>query len=113
RGTCPDRMQQAAAASDEQAEDYWLKMLRAIETARVSAIHAFCNAALRRHGIAAGLEPTCGVLDQGAADVLQSQVIDDVLRDQLADRDDDTLELASAFGLSKLKSQIRELTEHR
>ena len=113
RGTCRDRMQQAAAAGDTQAEDYWLQMLRAIETARVSTIHAFCTSLLRRHAIAAGLEPTFGVLDQGSADVLQSQVIDDVLRDKLADRDEDTLELASAFGLSKLKSQIRELMEHR
>jgi ATP-dependent helicase/nuclease subunit A len=113
RGTCRDRMKQAAAAGDTPAEDYWLQMLRAIETARVSTIHAFCTSLLRRHAIAAGLEPTFGVLDQGSADVLQSQVIDDVLRDQLADRDDDTLELASAFGLSKLKSQIRELMEHR
>src|SRR5450631_2531564 len=94
RATCRDRMQQAASAGDEQAEDYWLSMLRAIETARVSTIHAFCTSLLRRHAIAAGLEPTFGVLDQGAADVLQSQVIDDVLRDLLADRDEDTLTLA-------------------
>ena len=40
-------------------------------------------------------------------------MIDDVLRDQLAERDEDTLELAADFGLSKLKSQIRELAEHR
>jgi ATP-dependent helicase/nuclease subunit A len=113
RATCRDRMQQAASAGDEQAEDYWLNMLRAIETARVSTIHAFCTSLLRRHAIAAGLEPTFGVLDQGAADVLQSQVIDDVLRDLLADRDEDTLTLASAFGLSKLKMQIRELIEYR
>jgi ATP-dependent helicase/nuclease subunit A len=113
RGTCRDRMQQAALANNEEAEDYWLQMLRAIETARVSTIHAFCTSLLRRHAIAAGLEPTFGVLDQGVADVLQSQVIDDVLRDQLAERDEDTLELAAMFGLSKLKSQIRELAEHR
>ncbi|HEY2414620.1 MAG TPA: UvrD-helicase domain-containing protein, partial [Pirellulaceae bacterium] len=113
RATCRDCMQQAAASGNEQAEDYWLQMLRAIETARVSTIHAFCTSLLRRHAIAEGLEPTFGVLDQGASDVLQSQVIDDVLRNQLADRDEDTLTLASAFGLAKLKSQIRELIEHR
>ncbi|HEY4232108.1 MAG TPA: UvrD-helicase domain-containing protein [Lacipirellulaceae bacterium] len=110
RSTCRDRMQQAASTKEQ---DYWLQMLRAIETARVSTIHAFCTSLLRRHAITAGLEPTFGVLDQGAADVLESQVIDDVLRDQLAKRDDDTLELAASFGLSKLKSQIRELVEHR
>jgi ATP-dependent helicase/nuclease subunit A len=113
RSTCRDRMQRAAATKNEKAEDYWLHMLRAIETARVSTIHAFCTSLLRRHAIAAGLEPTFGVLDQGAADVLQSQVIDDVLRDQLATRDEDTLALASSFNLSKLKGQIRELVEHR
>jgi ATP-dependent helicase/nuclease subunit A len=113
RKTCHDRMTQAAGLNDVRGEDYWLDMLRAIEAARVSTIHAFCTSLLRRHAIAAGLEPTFGVLDQGAADVLQSQVIDDVLRDRLAERDEDTLNLAASFGLSKLKSQIRELLEHR
>jgi ATP-dependent helicase/nuclease subunit A len=113
RGTCRDRMKMAVDAEDENGEDYWFNMLRAIETARVSTIHAFCTSLLRRHAIAAGLEPNFGVLDQGAADVLQSQAIDDVLRGQLAEREEDALELAATFGLSKLKSQIGELMDHR
>src|SRR6516225_2830565 len=65
RGTCRDRLEQAAGSGDHEEEDYWLQMLRAIETARVSTIHAFCTSLLRRHAIAAGLEPSFGVLDQG------------------------------------------------
>lgn len=113
RTTCRDRMRQAADAEDHEGEDYWHEMLRAIETARVSTIHAFCNSLLRRHAITASLEPTFAVLDQGAADVLQSQMVDDVLRRQLSAHDPGTLDLVAAFNLNKVKEQIRELLEHR
>src|SRR4029079_702302 len=61
----------------------------------------------------AGLDPTFGVLDQADADVLQYDVIDDVLRRELANLDEATLDLAAAFGLAQLKQQIAELLSHR
>jgi ATP-dependent helicase/nuclease subunit A len=110
RSKCYERLQ---AAETRQEQDYWLRLQRAIEGARVSTIHAFCTSLLRSHAIEAGLDPAFGVLDQGAADVLVSQVIDDVLRARLAAQDDDVLDLAASYGLATLKSQLGELLKYR
>jgi ATP-dependent helicase/nuclease subunit A len=111
RNASYDRLQDTKLAEREQAD--WLRLLREIDTARVSTIHAFCTALLRAHATAAGLDPTFGVLEQSEADVLQYQVIDDVLRARLAAQDDDTLDLAATFGLSKLKQQLALLLNQR
>jgi ATP-dependent helicase/nuclease subunit A len=108
RQKCYDR---SVSAKTRAAQDDWHKLLRAIEAARVSTIHAFCASLLREH--AAGLDPMFGVLEQGAADVLESEVLDDVLRTRLSERDINTMTLAAAFGLSRLKEQLAELVKHR
>ncbi|MCI0491344.1 MAG: UvrD-helicase domain-containing protein, partial [Planctomycetes bacterium] len=109
REKCRERLQAAPA----EHKHYWLTLLRAIEAARVSTIHAFCSSLLRDHAVAAKLDPLFGVLEQGAADVLLSETIDDVLREKLAAQDNDTLELASEYGLARVKNQIAELLPHR
>src|SRR6185436_19610414 len=110
RHACYDRFQQAETVKSQQL---WLSHLREIDAARISTIHAFCTSLLRSHAAQAGLDPTFGVLDQADADVLQYDVIDDVLRRELAGLDDATLDLAAAFGLAQLKQQIAELLSHR
>src|ERR1700704_1699275 len=110
RNACYDRLQKAETA---EAQKLWLRQLREIDTARISTIHAFCTSLLRSHAAQAGLDPTFGVLDQADADVLQYDVIDDVLRRELADLDETTLDLASAFGLQHLKDQVAELLGQR
>ncbi len=111
RNTCYERLQDPKLDDDEQVD--WLRLLREIDTARVSTIHAFCTGLLRAHATEAGLDPTFGVLEQSEADVLQYEAIDDVLRARLADQEDDTLELAATFGLSKLKQQLALLLNQR
>lgn len=110
RGACYEQLTKAESA-DEQA--HWQRLLREIDSARVSTIHAFCASLLRTHAAAAGLDPLFGVLDQTEADVLQVDVIDDVLREQLAALDAETLDLAAASNLNRLKQQIAALIRHR
>ncbi len=106
------RLDDAALSDDERAA--WQRLLREIDTARVSTIHAFCTALLRSHAAEAGLDPTFGVLEQSEADVLLYEVLDDVLRQRLAAHDADTLDLAAEFGrLSQLKQRIALLVEQR
>ena len=103
RQACYDRLMEE---TDREKQDYWLRLVRELDTARVSTIHAFCTALLRTHAAEAGLDPTFGVLEEGEADVLRLSVMDDVLRARLESQDDDTLDLAAAFGLSRLKDQF-------
>ncbi|MEX2306351.1 MAG: UvrD-helicase domain-containing protein [Pirellulales bacterium] len=110
RNACYERLRHAGT---DQEQHHWLRLLREIDAARVSTIHAFCAALLRAHAAPAGLDPTFGVMDQADADVLQSEVIDDVLRERLAELDDLPLELAAAYGLARLKQQIAALVHRR
>ncbi len=111
RAACRARLQ-AESLSPREADE-WLRLLRQIDTARISTIHAFCSSLLRKHAVTAGLDPAFGVVEQGEAAVLRSDVIDDVLRQRLADGDDATLDLAAAYGLSQLKRQLYELMPAR
>src|SRR3990172_3217191 len=81
RKKCLERLK----AAPEKHVDWWLRLMRAMEAARVSTIHAFCTALLRTHAVEAELDPQFEVLDQGEADVVLSEIIDDVLREKLTD----------------------------
>jgi ATP-dependent helicase/nuclease subunit A len=110
RGECFERLQ--SAQNDDEAQ-HWLRLLREIDAARISTIHAFCASLLRTYAAEAGLDPTFGVLDQSDADVLQYDVIDDVLREMLDESDADTLDLAAAYDLRRVKQQVAELLGRR
>lgn len=110
RRACYDRLK---AADSDRAQADWLRLLREIDAARVSTIHAFCTALLRRHAVEAQVDPTFRVLEQAAADVLLTDVIDDVLRGLLSDRDPAALDLAEAFGMARVKQQLRTLAGER
>ncbi len=110
RAKCYERLK---TARDEAEQAHWLRLLREIDAARISTIHAFCASLLRTHATEAGVDPTFGVLDQGDADVLQYNAIDDVLREQLEKLDSETLDLAAAYGLGRLKQQIAALLNQR
>jgi ATP-dependent helicase/nuclease subunit A len=110
RDKCYERLEQAANGEEQE---HWQRLLREIDTARISTIHSFCASLLREHAAAAGLDPTFAVLDQGDADVLLYDAIDDTLRRQLVELDKDTLELATVYGLAQLKQQIAALLDER
>lgn len=110
RSRCYERLDLAASRAQQQ---HWLRLLREIDGARVGTIHAFCASLLRAHAAEAGVDPTFRVLDQGGADVLRTDVIDDVLRERLASLDEQTLDLAATFGLARLKQQIAVLLGER
>jgi ATP-dependent helicase/nuclease subunit A len=109
RRTCRARLE---AADDEQA-NAWLALLRELEAARISTIHAFCGSLLRSHAVEAGLDPRFQILQQGPAATLFSEQIDDQLREQLGRREEDLLDLIVMFGLSGLRNMIQHLLARR
>ena len=94
RDKCLDRL---ADAPKDQAE-YWLRLLRLLDGARISTIHSFCSTLVRSHALELGLDPGFSVLDQAAADVMLSESSDDYLRMALDKRDDDVRNLAVELG---------------
>jgi ATP-dependent helicase/nuclease subunit A len=110
RKACHERLTEEAG---EANQNHWLRLVRELDTARVSTIHAFCTGLLRAHAAEASLDPTFDVLEQGEADLLRLDAIDDVLRRRLTQKDNDTLDLAAAFGLARLKEQVTSLLHCR
>jgi len=109
RTKCVERLR-AAPAKDA---DYWLKLLRAIEAARISTIHAFCAALLRTHAVEAGLDPQFTVFEEAQAETLLFELTDDLLRDGLDHRDDLVLDLITELGLEKVRQGVARLVSLR
>lgn len=108
RSKCFDRLQ-TAPASDV---DYWLRLLRSLDTARISTIHAFCGTLLRSHAVEAKLDPRFTVVEQSQADTLLAELIDDVLRNALAERGPAAMELTVRLGLDRLREMIASLVSY-
>jgi ATP-dependent helicase/nuclease subunit A len=105
RAKCYERLIGAKPA----AADYWSELLRSLDAARISTIHAYCGSLLRSRAVEAGLDPQFAVLEQAQADTLLSKVIDEVLRQLVADRDPLAIELAARFDLRLLDEMLHDL----
>ncbi|MEQ8837212.1 MAG: UvrD-helicase domain-containing protein, partial [Lacipirellulaceae bacterium] len=106
RQRCWSRLTTAATAEEAAA---WQRLLRAIDSARISTIHSFCAALLRQNAVEAGLDPQFEQLEPAAADLLRIETIDDTLRRLLIDRDERVLDLAVHFGLAQLRRHLMKL----
>jgi ATP-dependent helicase/nuclease subunit A len=104
RRRCYERLRSA----DNIDADYWARLLRALDNARISTIHAFCASLLRSRAVEAGLDPQFAVLEQPQADTLLSEAVDDEVRRLISERDETTLELAVQFGLDGLRAMVRQ-----
>lgn len=62
-----------AASADE--EETWARHLRALESAPICTIHAFCGNLLRTHAIEAGLDPRFDVLEEVLAANVQAEAL--------------------------------------
>lgn len=105
RSACNRRLREC----DDAEVDYWLGLVRELDSARVSTIHSFCASLLRSHAVEARLDPRFLVLDGVQAGTILFQLTDDVLRDRLADRNEAALSLVARFGLDRLRSMISGL----
>ena len=103
RKACRRRLQECP----ENQADYWLELIRDLDSARISTIHSFCASLLRAHAVEAGIDPRFRVLDGAQAGTLLFELTDDVLRDRLAERDEAALALVTRFGLDRLRADDR------
>ncbi|MFV2067346.1 MAG: UvrD-helicase domain-containing protein, partial [Pirellulales bacterium] len=92
--------------STGDAVRYWLRLLRALDSARVSTFHSFCTSLLRTHAVEARLDPQFTVLEEAQAETLRFEAIEDVLREELSEGSDSVIELVAEFGIRSLTSQL-------
>ncbi len=106
RRRCYERLQQAA---DPQEQIAWRRLIREMDRARISTIHSFCATLLRSHPVEAEVDPHFEVLDASAAQLLRLQTLDDRLRELLVAGDQRVIELATRYGLQKLRDYVADL----
>lgn len=109
RAACQQRL--ATCTSDEI--DHWLRILRGLDSARISTIHSFCTGLLRSHAVEAGLDPRFSLLEPALADTLLQNVVRDVVHGLLERDDEDVCRLVLVFGLEKTRTLLEGLTQDR
>ena len=106
RRRCYERLRSAEEPDEQSA---WKQLISTLDGARISTIHSFCSTLLRSHAAEAGLDPRFELLDPPTAQLLRLQCLDDHLRDLLVRSDERLIQLATHFGLSKLRDHLAEL----
>ncbi|WP_442481770.1 UvrD-helicase domain-containing protein [Aeoliella sp. SH292] len=97
----------ATTVGDERRN--WLQLQRAIDTCRISTIHALCGNLLRQNAFTMGLDPMFSTLDGPSAAVLEAQAIEDTLRELLTTRDPDTMTLGRAWNVDGAQKRVRTM----
>jgi len=110
REKCHDRL---LDADDDRHADHWLELLRDLDSARVSTIHSFCGSLLRAHAVEAALDPHFQVYEQSESNAILSELIDDVLREQLARRHEPLMRMVLRFGLDGLRTMVARVLAGR
>lgn len=112
-----DRVREACQQRLEHCEpehvDHWLKVLRGLDTARISTIHSFCTSLLRSHAIEAQLDPGFTVLEPPLAETLLESATESVIHRLLIAADDDATAYVLRFGLERTRDLIRQLARQR
>lgn len=109
REACQQRLEHCAP----EHVDYWLKVLRGLDTARISTIHSFCTALLRSHAIEAHLDPGFSVLEPPLAETLLESATETVIHRLLIADDADATAFVLRFGLERTRDLVRQLARQR
>ena len=115
RSKCRERWRDARESGDGSAAAHWRSILRSLESARISTIHAFASRLIREHALELGLDPAFTVLDPAEAEVLKSQAVDATLRERFVPRagelDQEVVALGTEFDVGGLRQRVREITD--
>ncbi len=104
--------QELAKCADEWI-DYWTGVIRGLDAARISTIHAFCASLLRAHAVDAGIDPRFGILEGTEADTFLHGVVRDGLFDALGAGDANAAELILEYGVDRTADMLKRLVRDR
>jgi ATP-dependent helicase/nuclease subunit A len=105
RDQCARRLQECA----ERDISHWLTILRGLDAARISTIHSFCSGLLRRHAVAAGIDPQFRPLEMEIGQALLRQSVAKTVKRLLEAGDPHCSRLLAEFGLEPLRRALRKL----
>jgi ATP-dependent helicase/nuclease subunit A len=87
----------------------WRGHKRDLEGARISTIHGLCSRILRENPVEAGVDPEFNVIDENAATILASQVVDDAVESLLVSGDAHLRRIIEEYGVRRTKVFLRYL----
>ncbi len=96
-------------ATGDDEINWWWKLLRELDGARISTIHSFCGTLLRTHAVEAKLDPNFALLDESQTATILSELTDDLLRKWLGEQRPMLIDLIMQFGLSSLRNMLHAL----
>lgn len=102
RALCHDRLRFAPA----EEVPHWTRVVRELDTARISTIHSFCATLLRTHAVEAELDPGFELVAESVGGSFREQTLRDFLFARLTACDQDAEELVYRFGLDKLRGLL-------
>ena len=105
-------LEQLKTAPPDQV-DHWARVVREMDSARISTIHSFCASLLRSHAVEAGIDPNFGLLDEMLAGSFLQQSVRIGLHERLAADDPDVAELVFEFGLTRARELLALLVQAR
>ena len=110
-----DRIREECRARLDSGQDppRWRAVLRGLEAAKIGTFHSFCGDVLRRHAIEAGVDPAFAVLDETIALSIREEALAGTLRERLAARDPDLMELAVDYGFGMVRQSLEDLLANR
>ncbi len=109
RAQCADRLRDCP----EEEVSHWLSILRGLDAARISTIHSFCSGLLRRHAVAAGIDPQFRPLEMDVGEALLRQSVAATVKRLLEADDPDCFRLLTEFGLEPLRRALRKMVVGR
>lgn len=100
---------------DPQTEsiDHWLGLVRQLDSARISTIHAFCGSLLRAHAVEAELDPRFKLLDEATSASLLRSAVTEGLHTLLAAGNADSHDLVLELGLSRVGTLLEQVVRER
>jgi ATP-dependent helicase/nuclease subunit A len=110
-----DRIRAECRVRLEEGHDTarWRSILRGLEAAKISTFHAYCGEILRRHAVEARVDPGFAVLDEAVALSIRETALAGSIRERLAARDPDLIELAVELGLGPVWEALDDLLGNR
>lgn len=112
-----DRIREACRAELRRCDDadvaHWLEVLRGLDAARISTIHAFCANLLRSHAVDAGIDPRFGLLEQSTSGAFLRKEVEEAVHDLLVEQNPDCMEFVLHYGLERTQDLLRTFVLQR
>jgi ATP-dependent exoDNAse (exonuclease V) beta subunit len=82
---------------------------RDTEAAFIGTFHGFCARVLRSHALAAGLDPSFEIVDEGLAGRVRELAFKAAVREFLAGERAEAVDLLAAYGVDRVRSMIEQV----